>query len=163
MTAENPGQPGPWSRPPFEPGNTASMRHGARSQRVLAPIAERLTAELATEAPWTARPAFAAEVATWAWAEARSAVLRAWIDEHSLVSGEAVAAAGELARAESRAATSRDRLGLNPMGLARLLATVGTAVGAGAAGADALDQLKAEGARIVEARAAALAAGEDET
>ena len=35
------------TRPPLEVGNTAAQRHGARSPRVLRPIAERLTDELA--------------------------------------------------------------------------------------------------------------------
>jgi hypothetical protein len=39
------------SRPPFEPGNTVSVRHGAVSDRLLAPTAERLEEELVVVAP----------------------------------------------------------------------------------------------------------------
>jgi hypothetical protein len=42
----------------------------------LNPIAERLTEEVASVTPWSARPAYAGEVKSWAWAEARCAVLR---------------------------------------------------------------------------------------
>ena len=149
------------TRPPFEPGHTLSLRHGARSPRMLGPIAERLMAELVEAAPWCQRPAFTAEARSWAWAEARCVVLREWTDQHGLLSDEALLAAGELARAETRAASARDRLGLNPMSMARLMATISQA-SAGTEGDDALEALKAEGRRIVEARAAALAAGADD-
>lgn len=148
-----------YSWPPFAPGNTAALRHGARSPRVLRPIVERLTAELADVAPWSRRPAYAGEVKAWAWAEARCVVLRDWIDEHGVLSEKGMLAAGELARAEARAASGRDRLGLSPLALAKLLG----AFNAAPAGTDddRLEALKAEGRRIVEARAAALAEGAD--
>jgi hypothetical protein len=144
------------TRPPFEPGNTAALRHGARSARVLRPIVERLTAEVADVAPWTRRPAYAGEVKSWAWSEARCVVLREWVDEHGVLSDEGTLAAGELARAESRAATARDRLGLSPLALAKLLGAF-TSAPAGTDD-DALEALKAEGRRIVEVRADQLAA-----
>lgn len=144
------------SRPPFEPGNSAALRHGARSPRVLKPIAERLTEEVAMVAPWSARPAYAGEVKSWAWAEARCAVLRSWIDQHGVLSDEGALAAGELARAESRASSARDRLGLSPLALAKLLGAF-TSAPAGTDD-DALEALKAEGRRIVEARAGQLGA-----
>jgi hypothetical protein len=145
-----------WSRPPFEEGNLVALRHGARSPRVLQPIVDAVLAEAAVSASWAMRPAFAAELTSWAWAEARCRVLRHWIDEHSLLSEESQQAAGELARAEARAATARDRLGLNPLALARLMTTLDSAP----AGTDddGLAGLKAEGRRIVEARESALAA-----
>ncbi len=149
-----------YSWKPFEPGHTISLRHGARSARVLQPIADQLLAEVGTVAPWTGRPAFAAELAAWAWAEARCQVLRSWIDGHAILSDEGLLAAGELARAESRAANARDRLGLNPLALSRLLATLASVSGAGTDDG-ALEQLKAEGRAIVEARGTALAAGPD--
>lgn len=145
-----------WSRPPFEEGNLVALRHGARSPRVLQPIVDAILAEVVQSAPWAMRPAYAAELTSWAWAEARCQILRHWIDEHSLLSDEAQQAAGELARAESRAASARDRLGLNPLALARLMTTLDTAP----AGTDdvGLEGLKAEGGRIIAARTAAIEA-----
>lgn len=145
-----------YSWPPFALGHEVNLKHGARTKRIIQPLADAMAAELVSVAPWTARPAFAAEITSWAWAESMCAVLRAWISEHAPMSDEGLLAAGELARAETRAATARDRLGLNPLALAKLLGAVGSAVTAGADGSDALEALKAEGARIVEARTVAL-------
>ncbi len=145
------------TRPPFAEGNTAALRHGARSPGVLRPIVDQLTGELAEVAPWTRRPAYAGEVKSWAWSEARCVVLRDWVDQHGVLSEEGALAAGELARAESRAATARDRLGLSPLALAKLLGAFSSAPSG--TDDDALEALKAEGRRIVEARAGQLAAG----
>lgn len=147
-----------YSWAPFAPGHTLSTKHGARSPRVIGPIVAELVAELANVAPWTARPAFAAEVSAWANAEARCRVLRHWCDEHGVLSEKGLLAAGELARAEARASSARDRLGLSPLALAKLLGAFATAAATGADDDGALEQLKAEGRRIVEARSAALEA-----
>lgn len=136
----------------FKQGNAAALTHGARSPRVIDPIVAELVADLSTVAPWTARLAFAAEVSAWANAEARCRVLRHWADEHGVLSDEGLAAAGELARAEARASSARDRLGLSPLALAKLLSTFATAVASGADDDGALDRLKAEGAAILAAR-----------
>jgi hypothetical protein len=127
---------------------------------VLGPIVEALVTELADMAPWTSRPAFAGEVRSWAHAEARCLVLRHWEDEHGILSDEGVAAAGELARAETRASSARDRLGLNPLALAKLLG----AFSASPPGTDdsGLDALKAAGAAIVASHAAIDAAATPE-
>jgi len=144
-----------YSWPAATAGNKIALKHGARSPRVVGPIVDALVVELAAVAPWTARPAFAAEVNAWAHAEARCQVLRHWADEHGVLSDEGLAAAGELARAEVRASTARDRLGLSPLALAKLLGAFATASSTGADDDGALDLLKAEGRRIIEARSEA--------
>lgn len=138
-----------YSWPPFEPGNLAALRHGARSERMVRPIADRLAAELATAAPWATQPAFAAEVQAWAWAEARCVLLRAWLDEHGLLDdeGEPRPAAGELARAEASASKARANLGLSPRAWAQLRA----AMAAGDHGDDGLAALEAVGRAMAQA------------
>lgn len=135
----------------FEPDNLVALRHGARSARTVRPVAEKVAAELAKTAPWTAQPAFAAEVQAWAWAEARCILLRAWVDEHGILDadGEPIPALSELERAEGRAGRLRSNLGLNPAAWAKLLNTLATAKDATADAA--VDDLRAVGARILEA------------
>lgn len=147
-----------YSWPAFKDSNTVSLRHGAHSPRVLRPIADELARELVRVAPWTASPVYAAEVEAWAWNEARARVLRAWEDEHGLLSEEGASAAGELHRAETRAASARANLGIGgPLALARVLGALSATTGE--SGEDALEQLRAEGRRIVEANATAAAVG----
>lgn len=135
--------------PPFEAGNTAALTHGARSPRMVRPIAERLMIEAAEVAPWVARRAFGPELEAWAWHEARARLLRAWLDEHGLLDEDdgPRGALGELQRAENAAAKARDRLGLNPLAWARLRAAVEQA-----GGREDLEDLDAEGRAILEIR-----------
>ena len=74
-----------YSWAPFEVGNGAALKHGARSPRMIRPVAEQLLREVAAVAPWAARPPFAAELDAWAWHEARARLLRAWLDEHGVL------------------------------------------------------------------------------
>lgn len=111
-------------RPPFEPGNTLSLSHGADSPRMVQPLADRLAAELAAAAPWCAHSAFAAEVAAWAWEEARVRLLQAWVNEHGLLDEDSQGALSQLERAQGRAARLRGNLGLNPAAWAKVLATL---------------------------------------
>lgn len=116
-----------YSWAPFAPGHTLSMSHGAHSPRMIEPVAAALRDELVQRAPWCAVPAFAPEVDAWANAEARCRLLRAYLDEHGLLTGEdhePRPALAELHRAESQAAKARDRLGLNPRAWAAVLASL---------------------------------------
>jgi len=120
------GTPRGWSWPPFEAGNQAALTHGARSPRILTPIADQFAAGLAELAPWTSAASFQGTVASWSWAEAQAVVLRAWLDEHGLVDddGQPRPAAGMLERVETRLAGLRGQLGLTPLALGKLLATL---------------------------------------
>jgi hypothetical protein len=116
-----------YSWPPFESGNWVGLRHGATSPRVLRPIAEQLAAGLAEVAPWTSAASFAGVTASWAWGEAQAAVLRAYLDERGLVvddDGQPRPAAAMLERVEGRLAGLRAQLGLTPLSLGKLLATL---------------------------------------
>jgi hypothetical protein len=151
IPARGPGHGGPrrgWSWPPFEPGNLAALKHGARSPRILAPIADQLAGGLAGLAPWTSAASFQGTVASWSWAEAQAVVLRAYLDEHGLVDddGQPRPAAAMLERVEGRLAGLRAQLGLTPLALGRLLATLSQVDGD--KGAEGLEALRRAGAEL---------------
>jgi hypothetical protein len=143
--------------PDFGPGNEAHLRHGAFVERRWRPLAEKLAGEAVAEAPWLTRRAFRLAVAAWACTEAKAALVDTWLDEHGLLDDEGVPfPANALSdRLHARAITLRGQLGLDPVSFAKLLATFGGVPG----GEDALEALKAEGKRLVEARSQTLPAG----
>jgi hypothetical protein len=134
--------------PSFAEGNTAALKHGAVSPRVLQPIADRLAERLAQVASWTVPAAFEGAVASWAWAEAQAAVLRGWLDEHGLVDvdGQPRPAVALLDRVEGRLGGLRIQLGLTPSALARLLARLSQVDGE--RGAEGLEALRRAGAEL---------------
>lgn len=145
-----------YSWPPFEAGNAVAVKHGAASRTgegTWRPVAERLVVELAEVAPWTTRPAFGAAAWAWARAEAKVMLVSDWLDERGLLTadGEPRPAATFLERLEARAANARERLGLDPQAFVRLFTAL---TASPSTDADALDALRAEGRRILEAREA---------
>jgi hypothetical protein len=141
-----------YSWPPFAPGNEAATTHGANSERRWRPLAEALVVEAIESAPWLTRPAFRWAVEAWSVAEAKASLVDAWLDSSGLLDAEGVPfpAVAVSDRLHGRALALRSQLGLDPTSFARLLATFAGVPG----GEDALDALRAEGARLVEARAA---------
>lgn len=155
-----PGEARGYSWAPFEKGHTLTLKHGARSPRMVQPLADEIATQLVEVAPWCGHPAFAAEVAAWAWEEARVRLLQAWVNEHGLLDEDSEGALGQLERAQGRAARLRGNLGLNPMAWARVLALSKTAEAAGAVGAsDQVEALAAVGRELVGR--ASLPAGEE--
>lgn len=158
---ERQGQvPKPWksdpslsTRPPFAEGNLAALRHGADSPRMVQPIADAIAQRLPEVAPWTARPAFDGARASLAWVEAQITLIRSHLDQVGLLDsdGKPRPACDRLDRLEARAGSLRSELGLTPMSLAKLLASLATVAVAGR-DEDGLAALKAEGAEIVAAR-----------
>jgi hypothetical protein len=149
-----------YSWPPFPVGNTAAETHGVYSDRRVAPVADRLAAELAASAPWTSRPGYQAQVAAWARTEARVVLVSDWLDVVGDLDeyGKPRPATALLDRLEARAAKLRDQLGLTPMGHARLLLTVASVVRTQPIGTPGpldgvLAELMAEGRRTLENRA----------
>ncbi|MDQ4490720.1 hypothetical protein RBS60_10975 [Sinomonas sp. ASV486] len=72
----------PWSRAPFAKGHTKSVQHGARSERMLAPLAAEIEAEARASSDWPAHlddARYSAEVASWCWSEAVCARLREFL------------------------------------------------------------------------------------
>jgi hypothetical protein len=124
------------------------LKHGATSPRVLQPVADRLAEGLGEVAPWTSAAAFAGSVASWAHAEAQAYLLRQYVDERGVLDedGQPRPAAGMLERVELRLVGLRDRLGLTPLALGRLLATL-TQVD-GDKGSQGLEALRRAGAEL---------------
>lgn len=144
--------------PPFEPGNQAALRHGASSPRRVAPIAAELADAIVEAAPWCGHAAFLPEVEAFAWATAQARLLRGWLDEHALIDGTThEARAGvlqELHRCETRAAKTRQALGLNPVAWAKVLGGYREVEGPAS---DMTKSVEAVGREILEARAATAA------
>lgn len=154
--------PHPWrddpslsSRPPFEPGNEVSVRHGAFSRRRFEPLARELIAGVLEDRPDLAR--FPEALAAWADSEARAWLLRDWLTEQGMfVDGEtAEGCLRWLVQFDRRAEAGRIRLGLDPRSEMEL---VRAAAEAEASTFD-LDALRAAGRKAIEARAARDKAG----
>jgi len=142
------------THPPFEPGNVTALKHGAHSPRQLRPIAEAIAAQHRAEARWTATPAFATAVESFAWAQAQAVVLRAYLDEHGMLddAGQPRPAAALLGKVEGRLLRLRGALGLDPQSLGSLL-TKAASVAATTGDDGALEALRAEGRALLATRA----------
>lgn len=115
----------PGQRPPFPPGNSAAVRHGANSARLVDPLAEQIRAELLGSDGCPDHlhlPLFGPAVLAWSRAEARAELLNRWLGDMdtSAPSDGAYAVLAALHRAESAAAKARAALGLDPTSAARL-------------------------------------------
>jgi hypothetical protein len=139
----------PGQRPPFEPGNQLSVRHGAYSPAIVGPLAEQIAADLLGDKDcpeYLRRPLWRWAVSGWAHAEAEAELMRRWRAQMSAadaatevlesdedeerpsqgtmtrrVRGKRVQSSADmLHRAETRAAHLRARLGLDPLSAARL-------------------------------------------
>lgn len=109
--------------PDFAEGNTAALKAGHRSPRVIDPIARDLIDAAVAAVPLLTEPAYTASLTAWARAEAQAMVLTAWLEQHGWhdEDGRLRPAEQALHRAETRAATLRRELGLTPVSQARLL------------------------------------------
>src|SRR5213595_2252112 len=93
-----------YSWPPFEPGNMKALKHGARSPRMIAPLADLLLEHLEDAAPWCMRPAFEMARYRWAQAQARALLLDAWLDEHGMLDPSSEAAKAMLDKEDAKIA-----------------------------------------------------------
>jgi hypothetical protein len=157
--SKGPGHGGParnYSWEPFRAGNEVRLRHGARSERRVDPVAAELVEALLADRPDLA--AYPEAVWAWARAEARCLLFADWhaqvgyLDEDGNVRG-----GGHVATAENTAARLRERLGLDPVADVQLQKSRAEAV---ALVAD-LDGIRARGQAVLERRRAELAASED--
>lgn len=159
IPAGGPGRGGPargYSWEPFKVGNEVRLRHGARSERRVDPVAAELV-----EALLQRRPDLADfPEATWAWgrAEARCLLLedyharQGFLDEDGNVRG-----GGRVATFEAQAARLRERLGLDPVADVQLQKSRAEAVGLVAD----LHGIRERGRAVLERRRAELAASGD--
>lgn len=140
-----------YSWPPFEDGNTASLRHGAFSERTWQPVAAQLLQGAIEAYPDLGR--FPELLVAWSDAEARAELLRQHLDEVGMFDEDGAPRRGPLAwleRFSAAAAKLREQLGLTPRSeaeLARLRAEATRSI------AD-LDGLAAAGAQSLAARKA---------
>lgn len=124
----------PWQRPPFEPGHTLSMRHGAYSPRRYEPLAEEFveaTLEHARQpgsaTAYLLEPSYRPALWSWAKTEAQLQLIEEYLADHGDEAGGFIDGEGEMRgpanywlRLSASAARQRDALGLTPMSRARL-------------------------------------------
>jgi hypothetical protein len=113
-----------YSWPPFQPGHTASLKHGAESSRLLewaAPEADALTAAVIEASPHLG-PEDNFAVRAWAITEVVVGHLTTWIMANSPLTteGRPQTALEELRRWIDRAEKARARIGLDPASRAAL-------------------------------------------
>lgn len=117
----------PGQRPPFAPGNSLAVTHGAHSPARVDPIAQQYVDEIASD-PGTAyltAPRFQAALWSWAQAQAKVQLLTEWVDGMSLQQA-ADSARGQTSPLEllrkwmATSQTWAARLGLDPLSAARL-------------------------------------------
>ena len=145
-----------WSRPPFEPGHTLSLKHGVNSPRMVEPIAEELVGRLLADpdVAYLRAPSYQPALQAWARAEARVQLLTEYVADRPPVEGKPLPALEQLRQWESTAAKARDKLGLNPLARAALMKQLAaTQAFSGIAGVQAagLAALTARGLRAVPA------------
>lgn len=131
--SQGPGVGGParrYSREPFKPGNLAAVRHGARSPRLVEPLAAEAIELLTSSAPWLASSTFEASLAAWGRTEAKIALVSTYLDEVGVLDddGQPRPAVELVVRLERLAADLRGRLGLDPSSAARIARDLSTSV-----------------------------------
>lgn len=131
-----------WQRPPFEPGNTMAVTHGAESPRRVEPLAAEMIAEATEAAPFLSEPSFGPALKAWARAEARCALLAAYLDENGLLDskGNPRPATRLMTQMETLALKQRTRLGLDAASRAGIEASLTSSAAAQASLEAALDR-----------------------
>lgn len=118
------GSAGPargYTWPPFEANNTAAVKHGAHSKRLITPIAAATANTLMETYPRLR--GFREAVLEYARVDAQVERMQAWVDEHGEIdteTGEPTGTQRELLRTRKHLMNLADRLGLTPLANARL-------------------------------------------
>lgn len=113
-----------YSWPPFEPGHTTTLKHGAKSSRLLewaSPEADALTAAVLAAAPHLG-PEDHFAVRSWAIAEVIVEHMTTWVSNHAPLDGKGNPrpVVEHLRRWLDRAEKARARIGLDPASRAAL-------------------------------------------
>jgi hypothetical protein len=100
------------------------VRHGANSDRQVAPLADLILRQAVEDTPWLMEPRYAPSVRAWARSEAQALLLTDYLETEGLHDSEGHLRPAEQAlhRAETRAANLRKDLGLTPLSAARIRA-----------------------------------------
>ena len=114
-------------RPPFQPGNTLSVKHGIWSPAKVEPVAAQLIHDLLEDPTldYLAAPRFSRSVHQWAIAQAKVDLLSEWVDgmdiQQAADSDRGKTSPLELLRKWMTTAQGyAQRLGLDPLSAARL-------------------------------------------
>ena len=108
---------------PYEEGNTAAQKHGARSPRAIAALAQQFADQAIDANPALGLAAFRWELDAWASAEAIRCLITDHLDDQALVNNRNTPRHGLLERlhaAERSAARGREALGLSPLSAAKV-------------------------------------------
>jgi hypothetical protein len=125
IPAHGGGANGSW--PPFAPGHEVNLRHGARSDKYIEPLAAAFRDVLLADRPDLA--GYPEAVAAWAVAEARCERYRVWHGTHGFIDAEGnVPGGANVSVYENQAQRMRERLGLDPLAEAALAKTRAEAV-----------------------------------
>ena len=115
-----------WQRPPFEPGNDAAVKHGARSPALVEPRARELAPQILDANPHLDPMRDGAAVFRYSVALARIERVYAWLAEREdavfddTESGTTHGVYERLERWEKQADAAEERLALAPLTRARL-------------------------------------------
>lgn len=114
-------------RPPFQPGNTLAVTHGAYSPALIEPAADAMIQAIQDSAAWSylAAPEFAIALRSWARAAARVERLEEWVEgmtmDQAAYSDRGQTSPLELLRKWTTTLDGKAaRLGLDPLSQARL-------------------------------------------
>lgn len=112
----------------FGPGNTAALKHGAKSPAKVDPIAAELVSTTLAAAPFLAEPSFRPALEAWARSEARCLLLERYLDEHGLLDADGTPrpATALMTQQENLALKHRTRLGLDAASRAGIEASLTT-------------------------------------
>jgi hypothetical protein len=159
IPAGGPGRGGPrrgYSWAPFQVGNEVRLRHGARSERRVDPVAAELVEALLADRPDLA--AYPEAVWGWARAEARCLLLEDWHARHGFLDEDGnVRGGARVATFEAQASRARERLGLDPVSDVQLQKSRAEVV---ALVAD-VQGIRERGRAVLERRRAELTAGDE--
>lgn len=118
MSGKSPARGYTWE--PFTANHTKSLKHGARSERMISPAAARIANELMESYPRLRE--YRGAVLEYARVDAQVELLQAWVDEHGAIDdkGESTGANNTLLKTRKHLLNLADRLGLTPLANARL-------------------------------------------
>jgi hypothetical protein len=151
-----------YSWPPFQPGHTMSVVHGAWSERAVGPRADAIATAVLEDADFpdhVRSPVFRMSLAAWARAEAVASLLYDYLVTLGPEAMMTPRLAGTRApadlwrAADAHAAKLRSELGLSPVSYAKIAKDLGLA---GRAAEDALERMAKAGREIRERREADL-------
>ncbi|MFW0796564.1 P27 family phage terminase small subunit [Gordonia sp. CPCC 205515] len=111
-----------YSWEPFKANNTAAVKHGAYSERVVVPMAAEIANDLMAKHERLRNPLFRESLQTYSRVAAQVETLERHVAEHGLLNddGNPTGAAGFLLKVTKQLSNLANELGLTPLANARL-------------------------------------------